>query len=317
MTISSKSLNSHPLWTSSVLAFGFIAAGLLGGCGGGSSSGGGGGGNTNTIVFVSNRDGNNEIYRMRSDGSSQTRLTNNAGTDSAPNINRAGTEVVFVSNRDGNNEIYKLTLATNQLQRFTSDEVDVSDSSPVFSPDGSRIAWISERDGANNIWVMDATGANQTKVTTTGAGDVTWNPNGTEVAYFRGRNIIIRNVSSGVESTITPINNTGTVFRLRWSPDGNKFLFTRLIPSAGITSTLVSLDITTGEETGVAPENTSQTYYGSWSPNSNSVVWQALRANQNDEIGQSQIYTGPVPRGNSTPTRLTTQGANTETSWAP
>jgi len=296
-----------------------VAAGLLTGCGGGGSSsgGGGGGGNTNTIVFVSNRDGNNEIYRMRSDGSSQTRLTNNIGTDSSPNINRAGTEVVFVSSRDGNNEIYKLTLATNQLQRFTNDEVDVSDSAPVFSPNGSKIAWISERDGANNIWIMDSTGANQTKITTAGAGDVTWNPSGTEVAYFRNRNIVIRNVSSGAERTITLVNGSNdAVFRLRWSPDGNKFLYTRLIPTVNAPASLVSYDINSGQETVVAPENTSQTYYGSWSPDSNSVVWSAFKANSGDEIGTNQVYTGPVPRGNSTPTRLTTQGANTETSWA-
>jgi len=57
------------------------AALLLSGCGGGGS------GltsptvpvaATNAIVFVSNRDGNNEIYRMNADGSNQTRLTNSS-----------------------------------------------------------------------------------------------------------------------------------------------------------------------------------------------------------------------------------------------
>ena len=37
------------------------------------------------IVFVSSRDGNSEIYRMRVDGSLQTLLSNNPAHDSDPN----------------------------------------------------------------------------------------------------------------------------------------------------------------------------------------------------------------------------------------
>jgi TolB protein len=36
------------------------------------------------IVFVSDRDGNKEIYMMRADGGGQTNLTNNPGQDWAP-----------------------------------------------------------------------------------------------------------------------------------------------------------------------------------------------------------------------------------------
>ena len=36
------------------------------------------------IAFQTNRDGNNEIYVMNSDGSSPTRLTNNPALDSTP-----------------------------------------------------------------------------------------------------------------------------------------------------------------------------------------------------------------------------------------
>ena len=36
------------------------------------------------IAFVSDRDGNDEIYVMNADGSNQTRLTNNTVTDISP-----------------------------------------------------------------------------------------------------------------------------------------------------------------------------------------------------------------------------------------
>jgi TolB protein len=38
----------------------------------------------NKILFVSNRDGNNEIYSMNADGSDQLRLTYNPADDHSP-----------------------------------------------------------------------------------------------------------------------------------------------------------------------------------------------------------------------------------------
>ena len=37
--------------------------------------------NSNKIAFISNRDGNSEIYVMNANGSNQTRLTNNPASD--------------------------------------------------------------------------------------------------------------------------------------------------------------------------------------------------------------------------------------------
>jgi TolB protein len=133
----------------------------------GAGTGGGGTDNGRTFVFVSDRDGNLEIYRSRFDGTLQTRLTTEPAADLNPSLNRAGTALVFSSERGGNREIYKLTLATNTLQRFTEDpNPGVQDRSPVFSPDGSLIAWVSSRGGVPNVFVMDATGANQRQITT-------------------------------------------------------------------------------------------------------------------------------------------------------
>ena len=65
-----------------------VLAGLLAGCGGG------GGGGTSVpsekIAFASNRDGIEEIYVMNSDGSAQTRLTNNAARDFDPSFGLVG-----------------------------------------------------------------------------------------------------------------------------------------------------------------------------------------------------------------------------------
>lgn len=53
------------------------------------------------IVFQSIRDGQSEIYVMNSDGTGQTRLTNNSASDTAPAWSPDGTKILFTSLRDG------------------------------------------------------------------------------------------------------------------------------------------------------------------------------------------------------------------------
>lgn len=52
------------------------------------------------IVFQSTRDGQAEIYVMNTDGSAQTRLTNNSASDTAPAWSPDGTKILFTSLRD-------------------------------------------------------------------------------------------------------------------------------------------------------------------------------------------------------------------------
>jgi dipeptidyl aminopeptidase/acylaminoacyl peptidase len=44
-----------------------------------------------SLIFVSGRDGNSELYRMRPDGMNVTRVTNNPQTDTLPAVSRDGT----------------------------------------------------------------------------------------------------------------------------------------------------------------------------------------------------------------------------------
>ena len=49
------------------------------------------------IVFMSDRDGNDEIYVMNADGSGQTRLTNNEDMDVGPEFSADGLKIAFSS----------------------------------------------------------------------------------------------------------------------------------------------------------------------------------------------------------------------------
>jgi nitrous oxidase accessory protein NosD len=107
------------------------------------------------VAFVSERDGNPEIYLTNDVGSPITRLTNNPAADEDPNFSADCSKIVFATNRDGNYEIYRMNRDGTGLTRLTNDPGD--DRQPDFSPDGSLIVLSSNRSGSFQIYTMSAT----------------------------------------------------------------------------------------------------------------------------------------------------------------
>lgn len=103
-----------------------------------------------TIAFVSNRDGNPEIYVMAADGTGVTRLTHNPGSDGAPTWSPDGTRIAYASSRDGNRDIWLMRADGSEQIRLTSHEAE--DGGPSWSPDGSMIAFESDRSGSPQVW---------------------------------------------------------------------------------------------------------------------------------------------------------------------
>ena len=103
------------------------------------------------LAFMSERDGNQEIYVMGFDGSNPTRLTHHLAGDFSPSFSPNGRHIAFVSYRDGNFEIYVMGSDGSNPTRLTHHPAD--DGSPSFSPDGRHIVFGSDRDG--EIYVME------------------------------------------------------------------------------------------------------------------------------------------------------------------
>ncbi len=94
-------------------------------------------GTATTVVFMSNRDGNWEIYSVPLAGGPLRNLTNSPGDDGLPTFSPDGKFIAFVTNRSGQWEVWAM-------------KADGSDQRPLFSLEGSYAAggeldWMNER----------------------------------------------------------------------------------------------------------------------------------------------------------------------------
>ncbi len=187
------------------------------------------------IAFVSQRDGNPEIYMMTADGKNQRRLTKNHHGDSSPSWSPDGKRIAFTSDRDWlldkdgwpTNEIYVMDADGKNQQRLT--ENPSADWHPSWSPDGERIAFASQRAGNVEIYVMDADGKNQQRLTATLQEDwyPSWSPDGERIAFAsqRAGNAEIYVMDADGQNRRRLTENPSADWYPSWSPDGERIAF--------------------------------------------------------------------------------------------
>jgi Tol biopolymer transport system component len=223
-------------------------------------------GDNGPIAFMSQRDGNWEIYVMDADGSNQTNLTNNSANDIAPAFSPDGRQIAFTSERVGDREIYVMDADGSNQIRITNNPA--RESAPGFSPDGMQIIFASDRDGNDEIYVMDADGGNQTRITNNPARDLAsgFSPDGTKIAFFSNRDgnweIYVMN-ADGFDQTNLTLHGSKDQNPV-WSPDGTEIAF-HSNRSTGWFQVYV-MDADGGNQTRLTSSTTGGSLYPSWSP---------------------------------------------------
>jgi len=199
------------------------------------------------IAFLSDRDGDNEIYTISfRDGiwGNAKRLTFNTKSDKTPSFSPNGKKIVwergdnlYKMDADGSNQrrIPNTTHFNFEIGRYGS-----YGGNPAYSPGGKKIIF----DKGKDIWTINPDGTGRNRITDALAGDPStakptfvhpvWSPGSNKIAFswlYQGaRQIHVMTLSDlqgekilDASSRITPAG-VG-VYRPDWSPDGKKIVY--------------------------------------------------------------------------------------------
>lgn len=206
------------------------------------------------LAFVSERDGNYEIYVMSPDGSGQQRLTINATDDYYPAWSPDGTRIAFTSERNGKPEIYIMNAdGSDQKPLLTGSFPALS---PGWSSDGKQILFMThEKKSAIFVINIDGTDLHSLIASEYNDGAAVWSPDGKHIAFVSDENaqcdnLFVADADGSHRRKITFDADTCKGVPA-WSPDSKYIVFSvggrdgiqlRLIDSDGSAERLVSLD---------------------------------------------------------------------------
>ncbi len=234
------------------------------------------------IAFMSDRDGNLEIYRMNLDGGEQVRLTNDPAEDGFPMWSPDGRQIVFHSNRGGDFEIYVMSADGSRQRPLTED--NTADTFPAWSPDARQIIFQSKRDKDKNIYVMDADGSHLFRLFGGPGDDLSprWSPDGKLIIFASDQTgnseiyLMEADGSNVRQLTDDPGEDRAPV----WAADSRRIAFAS---NRNGNYDLFILNVFSGEliqlTSSMADEN-----YPSWTPDGDSLVFTS------DQTGNFDIY---------------------------
>jgi TolB protein len=184
------------------------------------------------LIFSSNRAGGNyDLYLRRISDMAQVRITTHAAAEISPSLSPDGRFLAFVSTReDPEGDIYvgsidpdsifekarkknvtDLALEAKNITLVTEPATGAvlprADRNPVWSHDGSAIAFSSTRGGVENIWLVDRSGKKARQLTGQGGMYPCFSAQGDRLLYVsyrfgRGGELTLLNLATGAEETV-------------------------------------------------------------------------------------------------------------------
>jgi Tol biopolymer transport system component len=259
-----------------------ITLGLgVAGCGGGGFGGRPPAAPAARVAFVSDRDGNTEIYSMRPDGSDVRRLTTHAANDHRPAWSPDRTRITFVTDRDGDSEVYVMNADGSNAVNLTQNPGG-PDGGPVWSPDGSTIAYVL---GGDEIAVRPADGSGSPTVLSNNPavdGGPVWSPDGSQIYFVSNRinasqfRLYVMNRDGTGQTAVGDSLIDGKV---AISPDGSRIVYAA--PIAPFQTGLFIANADGSNATRLGPDDSAEPI---WAPNGQSVSFTSWRD------GNSEIY---------------------------
>ena len=272
---------------------------------------------TSKIAFVSDRDGNREIYMMDYDGANQTRLTftvskkDNISPAWAPNRN-------LIAYTSYLGDIAGLYILKVYEQKRIPVSLKGGNFSPAWSPDGKKLAFSSTRDqdGNSEIYVADIDddslnrGSFGIKRLTFNPGIDTapsWSPTGRQIAFVSDRGGTAQIYTMDAEgSNIQRVSFGGASHNdsPAWSPAGDRIVYVARVDNV---FDLYLLNLRTQQISKLTEDN-ARNESPAWSPDGRHIVFTS------NIKGGLHLYSIDYDGANRR--QLTTKGQNNWPDWS-
>ena len=176
------------------------------------------------LAFDSDRNGNQDIFRMPIAGGEQEQLTTDPADDFQPHWSHDGRELGFHTFRSGTRDLYVMS-ATGADQRPVVASA-ANDRDPGWSPDDRRMSFASDITGRSEIYTVAREGSGWAKpkqLTRNGAIFPQWSPDGRTIVGNWNQGVLTVPADGG---EATPLPMTGLLtgkasdaFAYTWAPD--------------------------------------------------------------------------------------------------